>query len=100
MPRVKRETLFCVRVQNDLKKLSLGNHHVWFKKTQEVSRRGMPDIIGSLDGRFIALELKTDDGVVDKLQQVTIDRLAKTGAYARVVRESEWTEVLEELKNL
>lgn len=48
---------------------------------------GVPDIIAcSPDGRFIAIECKTDNGRLTQAQKDFLERLKRTGAVAAVVR--------------
>lgn len=59
----------------------------WFMKVHGggYSVNGVPDIIICFRGRFIALELKTDTGVVSKLQTRTMKDIRQKGdgvAYA------------------
>nr|WP_302596975.1 VRR-NUC domain-containing protein [uncultured Cellulosilyticum sp.] len=61
---------------------------------------GVPDLVGVLNGRFIALEVKSATGKASKLQEVIIGKLQAAGAYATVVSPNNWTEVQEELKNI
>lgn len=47
---------------------------------------GVPDIICCYKGKFIALEVKTDDGKTTALQDATIKRIRKAGGIAEIVR--------------
>lgn len=78
----QRETLFKNRVMP----LLLALPDSWWLKTQERSRRGVPDIIGCIRGNFVAIELKTDTGRVDKLQAWELHRIAKAGGVQIVLR--------------
>lgn len=55
-------------------------------KTITTNRNGCPDVICCLNGRFIALEVKTDKGVVSKLQEHHIKQIKNSGGVAEVVR--------------
>lgn len=57
----------------------------WFLKTQEVARSGTPDILASVNGIFVALELKTEDGVISKLQEYNLKRIEETGGVSIVL---------------
>lgn len=80
------ETKFKERVIRDLKTIP----NCWFIKTQERSRRGVPDILICLRGRFIAIELKTDTGRLDKLQAITLDKIVDAGGTAFPTSPSRW----------
>lgn len=47
---------------------------------------GVPDIIVCLDGKFIALEVKTPKGKASELQKLIIKRINESGGIAAVVR--------------
>lgn len=47
---------------------------------------GIPDLILCYKGRFIGLEVKTDDGKPTKLQEATIRKIKACGGIAAVVR--------------
>jgi Holliday junction resolvase len=47
---------------------------------------GIPDIIDCVNGRFVALEVKTPSGKATKLQEATIKKILKAGGVAAVVR--------------
>ena len=55
-------------------------------KTIATNRAGVPDIIGCLDGKFIAIEGKTAKGVVSQLQLAHLDMIKKAGGRCAVVR--------------
>lgn len=80
------ETKFKERVQKDLKTLP----NCWFIKTQERGRRGVPDILICLKGQFIAIELKTDTGRLDKLQEITLSKINDAGGTAFPTTPSRW----------
>ena len=46
---------------------------------------GIPDIIGCIDGRFVALEVKVPGARATKLQELTLSRIAAAGGIAAVV---------------
>lgn len=90
------ETLFKTRVLKKLNEIPCS----FFIKTQMVALRGVPDILGVVRGRFVALELKTEDGVTDELQKWTLAKIAKAGGYARVVRPSNLDLVITQILSL
>lgn len=47
---------------------------------------GIPDIIGVLDGRLFAIEVKTATGRATRLQELTIARITAAGGAAGVAR--------------
>ena len=56
----------------------------WFKKISDRFQSGIPDIIGCLNGRFFAIELKVPGGRVDRLQTYELERIRKAGGRAIV----------------
>ncbi len=55
-------------------------------KTIVTNRNGCPDVICCLNGRFIALEVKADKGIVSQLQEHNIKLIRNSGGVAEVVR--------------
>jgi len=87
-----------MRIKPKLKELG------WFFKVQLIAKWGVPDVIGVINGRFVALELKKDakghGGDGEKLQLHVLSLIAKNGGYAKVVFPENWGETYEELKSL
>lgn len=58
---------------------------------------GIPDLVGSIEGRFVALEVKVPGNKLTDLQAATLDRLRKAGALAaKVESPKEALTILEE----
>lgn len=91
------ETIFKERVQR-----ALGERFpaAWFFKSSERSIRGIPDIIGVIRGRFVALELKVGFNRADPLQTYVIEKIRRAGGYAKVVTPLNLQETLEELEGV
>lgn len=69
---------------------------------QYTSRRGIPDLVFSIHGRFVAVEVKTETGSLTKLQQFEIDKICKAYGRAFVIYgkdESALKEIIEVIKN-
>lgn len=71
----------------------------WFFKTHEIARRGIPDIILSVRGRFVALELKVDSGL-DELQIYTLKKIEESGGLQWVVTPINWKHILKIIKEI
>jgi hypothetical protein len=71
-------------------------------KIQSVAIRGIPDILGVVNGRFVALELKVPPNRLHagSLQWFTLKALEAAGAVAREVIPDNFDEILEEIKQL
>lgn len=93
---MQRETKFKKRVKTRLDEIPKS----FFFKTQFKALRGIPDYIGVVNGRFIALELKNEDTNADSLQGWTLRKLARAGAYTSVVKPSNLDKVMEDLHKL
>ena len=91
------ETIFKERVQRLLKEKF---PDAWFFKSSERSIRGIPDIIGVLGGRFIALELKVGRNKADALQAYVLLKIKAAGGYAKVVTPVNLAAILEEMGTL
>lgn len=59
--------------------------HSWWHKTQDLTRRGIPDFLGCIGPYFVSIELKTEVGDTDPLQDYTLAKIRKTGAMAIVL---------------
>lgn len=68
---------------------TVDNCFYWKEHGSQYGQAGIPDIIICLDGRFIALEVKTAKGKVSILQQVTLRKIKNAGGIAEVVRSVE-----------
>lgn len=65
---------------------------VWLVKYHgdEMSRAGVPDILGCLYGRMFGLEVKRpDEGVVAPIQRYEMQKMANAGAKVAVVESVE-----------
>ena len=99
---VTPEGKFQKKVIKDLKTLP----NTYFHKHQAGSIRGIADIIGCINGRFIALELKKDlistrsqaGRIV--LQRHNIDKINKSGGYGCITCPETWEEVFAYLKSI
>ena len=75
----------------------------WFFKVHGGSifqQAGIPDIIGVINGRMIALELKAEKGTPSDLQLRSIRLINAAGGYGKIVYPSNWEEIKEELRRL
>lgn len=72
----------------------------WWTKIQQQALRGTPDILGSLCGIFVAIELKSEKGRLDSLQRHTLELIAETGGIGVVSRPQDWEECYAHLVNI
>jgi len=78
------ERALVKRIGRELDKID----RCWWMKVHGggFQRSGVPDIIGVIDGRFFAIEAKTVDGVLSKLQEVTLEDIRRCGGLTTVAR--------------
>lgn len=87
--------------ENQVKKW-LKEHGAWFVKTWGggYQRNGLPDLICCYKGKFIALELKREDGKASPLQLYEIKAIKESGGVAMVLRPSEFESFKKFLLNM
>lgn len=102
MARKQPETRFKDKIFPILKKLP----NSWWMKTQTLATVGVPDLIGVVNGRFCALELKRarkeafrTHGRV-RLQGKILMDMRNAGAYAEFVYPENWDEIHIELSEI
>ena len=64
------------------------NENGWFYKNYSgmgMGRAGIPDIIGCINGKFVAIEVKTEKGTLTLLQEKTILEIKSQGDGIAVV---------------
>ena len=92
----KPETKLRLKIQKAVRK-EYGKL-VWIEHpTAGMYGSGLLDLVGCLEGRFFALEVKVGKGKATERQETTIDRILEAGGIAAVVRSvEEALDVLEE----
>lgn len=76
-------------IQKAILKLLNARDNVWAVKTITTNRNGTPDIIASVGGHFVAIEVKTAKGAVAPLQTYQINLINQTGGTAIVARSTQ-----------
>jgi len=90
----KPETLFKEKVLKQLRALP----YSWWEKIQQVTLRGTPDLIGCLNGNFIAIELKRSaKAEIELLQVIKLERIGKAGGTAIIAYPENWEVVYAQL---
>ena len=69
----------------DVLKKTFGEY-IWFSKISDRYNRGIPDIVGCINGKFFGLELKATKGKPTLLQMYAMDKINKAGGKACIVR--------------
>ena len=93
---MKPETRFTAVVKQRLNTIP----NSWWVKIQLVALRGIPDFLGCMRGKFVALELKVGNNKPTMLQAFVIKKIQEAGGYAKVVTPENLEEVLKELECL
>ena len=75
------------QVIRELKKIFKDD--IWFAKISDRYNKGIPDIVGCINGMFFGLELKRGTGRPSKLQLYTIDKIKKAGGGVCIARTME-----------
>ena len=93
---MKPETKFQNRVKKKKKKLD----NLWVLKTQEKTRKGVPDLLICANGKFVAIELKAYKKNPDPLQQFELNCIAASGGVALVAYPENWIEIYKKIAML
>ena len=73
----------------------------WFESIQQKSINGTPDILGCVNGYFVALELKASaKAPVTELQRYKLNKIYEAGGFRAVVSPENMEDVLENLTRL
>lgn len=78
----------------------------WFIKTQMVALLGIPDILGCLNGHFVALELKKSRTEAEKkhgrvrLQGHILMQIRNVGGYGEFLYPENWDEIYSQLSHI
>ncbi len=91
---MKPETRFKDRVKPRLQSIP----KIYFYKTQQVALKGIPDFVGCANGRFFALELKSEKGRATPLQMKVLRDIEDAGGFARVMNPENADRVLDDLR--
>lgn len=93
----KPETRFKNRIRPLLNALP----NSWWVKTSQRSVRGTPDLLGCVNGMFIALELKRSESArIDPLQEHNINKIIAARGLAFLVFPENWQKVFQTLQRL
>lgn len=93
-----KEKLFENKVKAHLKE-----HGAWFLKYwagSQFTKSGVPDILACVNGHFVAIETKAEDGKPTELQLYTIAEIRKAGGFAFVLYPSGFNRFKEFIVNL
>ena len=83
-------------------KLYLENSGAWFVKyfANRNTRIGIPDILSCVEGYFLAIEVKAENGRPSHLQKYNVHRIQKAGGFAVILYPKNWNLFVELIKAL
>lgn len=89
--------------ENKIKKY-LSDNNIWHVKyfANGFTKSGIPDILACCNGRFLAIEVKAENGKASELQLHHIEKIKQSGGHAVIVKPSQFEELkklIEELLN-
>lgn len=92
-----REKIFENKIKSHLK--SIG---AYFIKTHgdRFSKVGTPDILACVNGRFVALEVKAENGKPSELQLYHIEQIKKAGGYGMIVYPKDFENLKKDLEEM
>ena len=94
----KPETKFIEKLDAQLKHVF--GKGIWLENIHQVGKSGTPDRLLCINGFFVALEVKTDEGEPSKIQLLKLAKIKRAGGKAYIVTPSNWITVIEELKEV
>ena len=57
------------------------------------TKSGIPDLLACINGYFVAIEVKAENGSPSVLQKYNVERLNRENGFAVVVRPSQWDDL-------
>lgn len=86
--------------ENEIKKYleSLPNTYYFKYWAGPYSKSGIPDIIACVNGRFVAIEVKAENGHPSELQKRNIRLIQESNGYACIVYPKDFESLKNELK--
>jgi Holliday junction resolvase len=81
------------QIENKIKRLLADRGAYYFKHFGcKFSKAGVPDLIACLGGRFVAIEVKREDGKLSELQKINLQQINNAGGIGIVVQSVEEVE--------
>lgn len=88
--------------ENKIKKFldEIGAWHIKYWAGSQFTKSGVPDILACVNGYFVAIEVKAENGRPSELQLHTIEKIRDAGGCAIIVYPSGFDELKEFLHEL
>lgn len=80
----------------------LKDHNCYFVKffANRMTKSGVPDILACVNGYFVAIEVKAQNGKPSELQLYNVRKIRESGGFAYIVYPSGWDDLKEILEGL
>ena len=87
--------------ENKIKK-HLTDSGIWHVKyfANGFTKSGIPDILACCGGKFLAIEVKAENGKPSALQLHHIEKIKQSGGHAVIVKPSQFDELIELIQRL
>lgn len=80
----------------------LKEHDCWHVKffANRMTKTGVPDILASVNGYFVGIEVKAQNGTPSELQYYNVRKIRESGGFAYIVYPSGWEQLKSILEGL
>lgn len=87
--------------ENKIKKF-LDENNCWYVKffANAYTKKGIPDLLCCVNGFFLAIEVKAENGKATDLQKLNIDKIRSCGGKAIILKPSQFDDFCELVKLL
>lgn len=81
------EKIYETKIKNYLKEKGC-----WYVKFfgNSMTKKGVPDLLCCINGKFVGIEVKSDKGKPSDLQKYNIEQIHKSGGIALVTYPGDW----------
>ena len=76
-----------------IKLIEKNNGYVVKFNASAISKIGVPDLLACINGKFVGLEVKKENGKPSEIQLWNIEQIKKSGGIAMVVKPSDYENV-------
>lgn len=83
-----------------IKLIEKNNGYVVKFNASAISKIGVPDLLACINGKFVGLEVKKENGKPSEIQLWNIEQIKKSGGIAMVVKPSDYESVEKLIKKL